>query len=594
MFPAGFPRRIVHIKRHLTVFSRQKLVTPSKTRFTKDRCINTLTGINGGKRNCSTFIFQIQHTGQSPTLNSICTCRQNLERFTINSSARVSGRCYHHNKDVRNTNVELPSLKCAFGLVLGSLVCLGLGVYKLKTEAYSCDYEEQPSPQATLTGEGRRSINLNEAIDRSRDLARRIKDESGSPGLAISVSVDGQEVWSEGLGYADVENRVPCSADSVLRIASISKSITMVAVAKQLEAGTLDLDKPVQHYVPNFPEKTVNGKKVTITTRHLVSHLGGIRHYHTKASIPKVEANTQTTKTSKPGQKTAAEETSELSLAEYLISTNYKSVTESLNLFKDDPLVHEPGSKYLYTTYGFTLLSAVLEAVAKTPFEKMMQKYIIEMGMDDTFLDENTPIIYNRGRHYMKNKRGRLINTPYVDLSYKWAGGGFLSTTRDLIKFGHVMLYSYQQGSDTKNNQNRGQSSKANSNSKSQKSKAINTSNQEDKKSKATGFLKGESVQLLWEPVVNTKSSAFDKFGYYGMGWDVVPEGENFRCCHQSDHIVSHTGGAVGGSSVLVIKPKKCDIDSDSHGEPQGVVVAMIVNMTAVSLYKTAVKIIVY
>ena len=67
-----------------------------------------------------------------------------------------------------------------------------------------------------------------------------------------------------GLGYADVENRVPCKADTVMRIASISKSITMTAVAKAMEKGDLDLDKPVQFYVPQFPEKTVNGEKVGI------------------------------------------------------------------------------------------------------------------------------------------------------------------------------------------------------------------------------------------------------------------------------------------------------------------------------------------
>lgn len=66
-----------------------------------------------------------------------------------------------------------------------------------------------------------------------------------------------------GLGYADVENRTKMSPDTVLRIASISKSITMAAVAKQWELGILDLDKPVQYYVPSFPEKQINGVKVS-------------------------------------------------------------------------------------------------------------------------------------------------------------------------------------------------------------------------------------------------------------------------------------------------------------------------------------------
>lgn len=66
-----------------------------------------------------------------------------------------------------------------------------------------------------------------------------------------------------GLGYADVENRVPCKPETVLRIASISKSLTMAAALKLWEEGKLDLDAPVQKYVPEFPEKEFEGKKVS-------------------------------------------------------------------------------------------------------------------------------------------------------------------------------------------------------------------------------------------------------------------------------------------------------------------------------------------
>lgn len=64
------------------------------------------------------------------------------------------------------------------------------------------------------------------------------------------------------MGYADVENRVLCKPETVLRIASISKPLTMVAVAKLWEEGKLDLDAPVQKYVPEFPEKEYEGEKV--------------------------------------------------------------------------------------------------------------------------------------------------------------------------------------------------------------------------------------------------------------------------------------------------------------------------------------------
>jgi CubicO group peptidase (beta-lactamase class C family) len=65
-----------------------------------------------------------------------------------------------------------------------------------------------------------------------------------------------------GLGLADVENHVPCHPYTVMRIASISKSMTMAVVARLWEEGKLDLDKPVQHYVPSFPKKTFNQQEV--------------------------------------------------------------------------------------------------------------------------------------------------------------------------------------------------------------------------------------------------------------------------------------------------------------------------------------------
>ena len=65
-----------------------------------------------------------------------------------------------------------------------------------------------------------------------------------------------------GLGFADIENRLLCKPETIFRIASISKPITMAMVAKLWENGDLNLDKPVQYYVPDFPEKTFQGKKV--------------------------------------------------------------------------------------------------------------------------------------------------------------------------------------------------------------------------------------------------------------------------------------------------------------------------------------------
>ncbi|KAK6184879.1 hypothetical protein SNE40_007241 [Patella caerulea] len=390
---------------------------------------------------------------------------------------------------------------------------------------------------------------LNEAINIARDLTIKVKDEYGCPGIVVAVSIDGKQVWSEGIGYSDVENRISCTPDTVMRIASISKPITMAVVGKLWEDGKLNIDKPIQQYLPDFPQKEVDGKKVQITTRQLVSHLSGIRHYDKKYLEKNKEKNDKNNDTNTP--------TSEFELKEYYLKKNFKNVTESLKLFQDDPLVHKPGSKFLYTSHGWTVVSAVVEAITKKQFADVIKDVFKQFGMEQTYLDENEPLIYNRSRNYIKNKKGKLVNAQYVDNSYKWAGGGYLSTVGDLLKFAHIMLYSLQ----------------------------ANQSN-----SKKSGYLKADTMKTIWTLVDNTKIN-WDKDGGYGMGWGVVPEKQEYGCGRQQRYYVTHTGGAVGASSVLVILPPSEDNSKTFDSLPKGVCVTMITNLISVSLNKTALEI---
>ncbi len=96
----------------------------------------------------------------------------------------------------------------------------------------------------------------------------------GIPGLSVTVAIDGKIIFSEGFGYADLEQRVPVWPTTKFRIGSVSKPLTAAALVKLVEQGRLDLDAPIQKYVPSFPDKGA-----TITPRMLAGHLGGIRHY---------------------------------------------------------------------------------------------------------------------------------------------------------------------------------------------------------------------------------------------------------------------------------------------------------------------------
>ena len=163
-------------------------------------------------------------------------------------------------------------------------------------------------------------------------------------------------------------------------------------------------------------------------------------------------------------------------------------------------------------------------------------------------------------RNYVLDREtGKIVNAPYVDNSYKWSGGGMLSTAPDLCRFGNSMLYSRQWLPEFHI---------------------------------PPGYLRPDTVKMFWTPVAGTRLS-WDRDGAYGMGWGVVPTLEQSAypgCCRERRHYVGHTGGAVGASSALVILPRQSS-SSPSSLPPQGVVVAIIVNMQSVSLNRSALKI---
>jgi CubicO group peptidase (beta-lactamase class C family) len=298
----------------------------------------------------------------------------------------------------------------------------------------------------------------------------------GIPGLAIAVGVDGKLVYSEAFGYADLEERVPVWPTTKFRIGSISKPLTATALMQLVETGKLDLDAPIQKYVPSFPDKGA-----LITTRMVAGHLAGIRHYHGD---------------------------------EFENQKHYDNVLEGLKIFENDPLVSPPGTKFNYSSYGFNLLSAVVEAASGETFLSYMQVHVIEpLGLVHTTPDQNAQIVEQRSRFYDHTKGGVLENAPYVDNSYKWAGGGFISTSEDLVRFGSALLQP--------------------------------------------GFLKAESLKLLF---TSQKTKTGEETGY-GIGWGVGKSSSG-------KVIYSHSGGAVGGTSQLIVYP-------ETH-----VVVALVTNLS--------------
>ncbi len=285
---------------------------------------------------------------------------------------------------------------------------------------------------------------------------------AGAPGMSAAVVLDNRLVWSAGSGLADVENDVPATAQTVYRIASISKTFAAIATLQLVERGLVKLDDPIQRYVPEFPAKG----DTPITVRHILTHTSGIRHY-------------------RPGEMESREP--------------FDSVAAAIRIFKDDPLLFTPGTKYSYSSYAFNLIAGVVEKASGLGYEAYLREKIWQpAGMIATRLEHPLEIVPHRARQYERGAGAlHVLNAPYADLSIKWAGGGIISTVEDLARY-HIAI-------------------------------------------DAGTLVTPETLRQMY---ADTRLPDGTSTGY-GLGWMVSADA-------QGRHWVAHSGGATGGTTYLL------------------------------------------
>lgn len=245
------------------------------------------------------------------------------------------------------------------------------------------------------------------SIERARASVIDLVKAKQIPGFSVAVARNGEIVWSDGFGLADMEKGVLVTPLTRFRLGSVSKMLTAAAVARLVEDGKLDLDAPVQRYVPDFPEKPW-----PITTRQLTGHIAGVRHYLERDFTGVLNG-----------------------------APHFDTVSAGLKIFCDDPLLFEPGTNYAYSSYGWNLVSAVIEGASKQDFLTFMQSSVFDpLGLRHTSSDHVRMIIPQRTAFYSRTRQGVLVNALHVDNSYKWAGGGFVSTAEDIARFGSAHL----------------------------------------------------------------------------------------------------------------------------------------------------------
>jgi CubicO group peptidase (beta-lactamase class C family) len=255
-----------------------------------------------------------------------------------------------------------------------------------------------------------------DTVEQARQLVRASLVEQNLPGLSVAVGADGEIVWAEGFGLADLEKRTPVAPATLFRVADASKALTSVAVGLLLEKDKLHLDDEIQVHVPEFPKKPW-----PVTLHQLMAQVAGAR---TDAG-------------------------DEAPLSSNVVSDEGKFVERcertvdglQMDRFAERELLFEPGTKYSPSSYGWILVSAAVEAAADEPFFTFMRKQIFEpLGMRDTTIDLWTDPIPNRATFYFPRFAGDTRYGPQSvrqgDHSCYAGAGAFLSTPSDLVRFG--------------------------------------------------------------------------------------------------------------------------------------------------------------
>ena len=222
--------------------------------------------------------------------------------------------------------------------------------------------------------------------------------EHRTAGVSVAVVKNGRTILAKGYGFADLENDVPATPETVYRIGSITKQFTSAAIIRLMEQGKLSLDDTLQKFLPDFPAQ---GNRVTV--RHLLNHTSGIKSYTSLG--PKWQRGVR------------------LDL-----------VPDSLvALFANEPFDFKPGDRWLYDNSGYFLLGMIIEKLSGKPYGQYLQDELFTpLGLKSTVYCDQAPLIKHRAQGYATKPGGGFINAEPLSMTQPYAAGSLCSTVNDL------------------------------------------------------------------------------------------------------------------------------------------------------------------
>lgn len=216
-------------------------------------------------------------------------------------------------------------------------------------------------------------------------------------GVQVAVWKDGRLAATAAAGWASVDPPVAAGVDTQFPVFSAAKAWTATAAARLVEQGRLRPEDRVGDLVPDFPTK-----RWPFTVLQLAEHQAGIRHYRDAAEAESPR--------------------------------RCRTVSEAVGLFAGDPLLFEPGTRTAYSSWGYVLLSRVVELRAGVPFPEALDRLVLTpAGMTRTVAASAIMRREHVAESFRPSASGRERVT--IDPGCKWGAGGYYSTAVDLVRF---------------------------------------------------------------------------------------------------------------------------------------------------------------
>ena len=226
-------------------------------------------------------------------------------------------------------------------------------------------------------------------------------DDNGQFSGAVLISVKGDIIYKNAVGYANLEDSIPNTVDTKFRIASFTKPFTAMLILQLVEEEKLELDGKLTQYLPEFPKE----KGENITIHQLLTHTAGITGESRISNLIDIEKE-------------------------------YYSRERLLNCIAERELVYEPGKGREYSNFGYALLGLVIERVSGKSYDEVLQEKICQpAGMKNTLEDITAQPIENRAIGYNYNYFSGLEEASFLDMSFCLGAGQLLSTVEDLYLF---------------------------------------------------------------------------------------------------------------------------------------------------------------